>query len=53
MKFYINKIDFKGMCLQDGPAGVRNANHSTTFPSGLNIASTFDPEIMKKLVDIY
>jgi beta-glucosidase-like glycosyl hydrolase/cellulase/cellobiase CelA1 len=45
----IERLDFKGMCLQDGPAGVRNANHSTTFPSGLNIASTFDPEIMKKL----
>jgi len=40
------------MCFQDGPAGVRSAKHTTTLPSGLNIASTFDPEIMKKIVNI-
>lgn len=45
----IERLGFKGMCFQDGPAGVRSAKHSTTFPSGLNIASTFDPEIMKKI----
>jgi len=38
------------MCFQDGPAGVRSSNHTTTFPSGLNIASTFDQDLMRKLV---
>lgn len=45
----IERLGFKGMCFQDGPAGVRSAKHSTTFPSGLNIASTFDPDLMKKI----
>jgi len=45
----IERLNFKGMCFQDGPAGVRSAKHSTTLPSGLNVASTFDPEIMKKI----
>jgi len=45
----IERLGFKGMCFQDGPAGVRSSNHTTTFPSGLNIASTFDQDLMRKL----
>ncbi|OUM67453.1 glycoside hydrolase family 3 protein, partial [Piromyces sp. E2] len=45
----IERLGFKGLCLQDGPAGVRAAKHATTFPSGLNIASTFDQDIMKNI----
>ncbi|ORX49994.1 hypothetical protein BCR36DRAFT_327415 [Piromyces finnis] len=45
----IERLGFKGVCLQDGPAGVRSAKHSTTFPSGLNVAATFDQNLMKDI----
>lgn len=45
----IERLGFKGLCLQDGPAGVRSASPSTGFPAGLNIASTFDADLMREL----
>ena len=38
-----NKIDgFRGMCLQDGPAGVRTAPSTTSWQAQINTASTFN-----------
>ena len=38
-----NKIEnFRGMCLQDGPAGVRAAKKTTSWQAQINTASTFN-----------
>ena len=38
-----NKIEnFRGMCLQDGPAGVRTSASTTSWPAQINTASTFN-----------
>jgi len=39
--------NFKGLCLQDGPAGVRfNGKTSTTWQVGINSAATFNKELL-------
>ena len=43
----IKNANFKGMCLQDGPAGVRYAKGTgISWQSNLNVAATFDKELM-------
>lgn len=32
--------DFPGLCLNDSPLGVNNADFATVFPAGINPAST-------------
>ena len=32
--------DFPGLCLEDSPLGVRSADFATTFPAGINAATT-------------
>lgn len=32
--------DFPGLCLNDSPLGVNNADFATVFPAGINAAST-------------
>ncbi len=45
--FKNEKVDFKGMCLQDGPAGVRFARgNSITWQGSLNNAMTFDKKLL-------
>ena len=45
--FKNEKVDFKGMCLQDGPAGTRFVNgKSISWQSNLNLASTFNKTLM-------
>ena len=40
-------VNFKGMCLQDGPAGVRFTNgNSISWQSNLNLANTFNKTLM-------
>lgn len=34
------------LCLQDGPLGVRNTDHSTAFPAGITVGATFDKSLM-------
>jgi beta-glucosidase len=33
-------IGWPGLCLQDGPVGVRFADHVSAFPAGINAAAT-------------
>ena len=48
--FKNSKLNFKGMCLQDGPAGVRFANGtSISWQAGINNAATFNRKLMKKV----
>ncbi|KAK2760210.1 hypothetical protein FQN54_002277 [Arachnomyces sp. PD_36] len=44
----IESIGFPGLCLQDGPLGVRYAANVTAFPSGIHAASTWDKELIHK-----
>ena len=45
--FKNEKVDFKGMCLQDGPSGVRFANGTgISWQGSLNNAMTFDKKLM-------
>ncbi|KAJ3387581.1 hypothetical protein HDU84_000695 [Entophlyctis sp. JEL0112] len=41
-------IGFKGLCLQDGPVGPRMIENITAKPAHLNLAATFDRELMEK-----
>ena len=42
-----DKINFKGICLQDGPAGIRFSNGtSISWQSNLNLAATFNKTLM-------
>ncbi|KAJ3125008.1 hypothetical protein HK098_000673 [Nowakowskiella sp. JEL0407] len=41
-----SRINFPGLCLQDGPTGVRWATAVSAFPSGINVASTFNKDLM-------
>ena len=41
------KVNFKGMCMQDGPAGVRYAKGTgISWQANLNVAATFNKELM-------
>ena len=45
--FNNRKVDFKGMCLQDGPSGVRFAKGTgVSWQGSLNNAMTFDKKLM-------
>ena len=45
--FKNDKVDFKGMCLQDGPAGVRyTEGTSVSWQSNLNLAATFNKTLL-------
>jgi len=41
----INK-GFPGICLQDGPAGVRFSNYTTSWQAAINTAATFNRTLM-------
>ena len=48
--FSNGKVTFPGMCLQDGPAGVRQAEGtSVSWQSSLNTACTFNKELMYQI----
>jgi beta-glucosidase len=38
-------INFSGLCLQDGPTGVRGTDFVTSFPSGLHIGASWNTEL--------
>lgn len=42
----ISKIDFPGFCLQDSPLGVRYADLVSAFPAAINVAATFNRDLM-------
>ncbi|EJD46362.1 beta-glucosidase [Auricularia subglabra TFB-10046 SS5] len=41
------KHKWPGLCLQDSPLGVRNADYVSAFPAGINAAATFDRALMR------
>ncbi|CCO27797.1 hypothetical protein BN14_01785 [Rhizoctonia solani AG-1 IB] len=40
--------DHKGLCLQDSPLGVRYADKVSVFPAGVNVAATFNRDLIQK-----
>ncbi|KIW57183.1 hypothetical protein PV05_05774 [Exophiala xenobiotica] len=39
---------FPGLCLQDGPLGIRFADHATSFPAGITVGATFNRDLMRR-----
>ncbi|EFP74047.2 uncharacterized protein PGTG_00003 [Puccinia graminis f. sp. tritici CRL 75-36-700-3] len=45
----VPRLDFhQPICLHDGPVGVRSTDFNSVFPAGINIAATFDKNLMFK-----
>jgi beta-glucosidase len=42
----ISRLNFSGLCLHDGPAGIRIADQATIFPAGVTVAATWDKDLM-------
>ncbi|WFD35839.1 beta-glucosidase [Malassezia cuniculi] len=43
---YANKeAGYPGLCLQDGPNGMRGVDHVTAFPAAITTGATFNPSI--------
>ncbi|KII87356.1 glycoside hydrolase family 3 protein [Plicaturopsis crispa FD-325 SS-3] len=42
----VTRLNFDGFCLQDSPVGVRDADFTSVFPAGVNIAATWDAGLM-------
>ncbi|KAJ7208937.1 glycoside hydrolase family 3 protein [Mycena pura] len=43
----VPRLGIPGLCLNDGPAGVRPAKHVTGFPPGIAVAATFSRRLMR------
>lgn len=41
-------VGFPPLCLQDGPLGIRFADHITAFPAGITVGATWDRDLMYK-----
>ena len=39
-------VGFPALCLQDGPLGLRFADHSTAFPAGITVGATWNKDLM-------
>ncbi|KAL2865777.1 beta-glucosidase [Aspergillus lucknowensis] len=42
----IPRLNFGGLCLQDGPLAIRVADYASVFPAGVAAASTWDRKIL-------
>ncbi|KXT13326.1 hypothetical protein AC579_6024 [Pseudocercospora musae] len=41
----IPRLNFRGLCLQDSPVGVRMTDFNSVFPAGVNVAATWDRKL--------
>ena len=41
-------VGFPPLCLQDGPLGLRFADHVTAFPAGLTVAATWNRQLARR-----
>lgn len=44
----ISSIGFPGLCLQDGPVGVRYADKISVFPAGINAAASWNRSLIRQ-----
>ncbi|KAL0262517.1 hypothetical protein SLS55_001485 [Diplodia seriata] len=38
----VERLNFTGLCLQDGPLAIRQAVYANVYPAGVSVASTWD-----------
>ncbi|KAJ9612025.1 hypothetical protein H2200_003620 [Cladophialophora chaetospira] len=43
-----NSVGFPGLCLQDGPLGIRFADRATSFPAGITVGATWNRDLMRR-----
>lgn len=43
-----NGVGFPPLCLQDGPLGIRFADHATNWPAGITVGATWNKNLMYK-----
>ena len=43
-----NSVGFPPLCLQDGPLGIRFADHATAWPAGITVGATWNKDLMYK-----
>ena len=41
-----NSVGFPPLCLQDGPLGIRFADHATAWPAGITVGATWNKDLM-------
>nr|ADM47481.1 beta-glucosidase [Paecilomyces sp. 'thermophila'] len=41
----VPRLNFRGLCLQDGPLGIRFADYISAFPAGINVGATWDRKL--------
>ncbi|RDB28467.1 putative beta-glucosidase L [Hypsizygus marmoreus] len=44
----VSSISFPGLCLQDGPLGVRFVDNISVYTAGINVATTFNRTLMRQ-----
>ena len=44
----IPRLGFHGLCLQDGPLAIRQADYASAFPAGLTVAASWDKDMAHK-----
>jgi beta-glucosidase len=44
----IPRLNFGGLCLQDGPLAIRQAIYASVFPAGLSAAASWDRTLVKE-----
>ena len=44
----VPRLDFRHICLQDGPNGVRYTDLNSAFPSGITTAATFSRDLLRR-----
>ena len=44
----IPRLNFDGLCLQDGPLAIRQADYASVFPAGLSVAASWDRTLARQ-----
>lgn len=44
----VPRLGFPSLCLQDGPLGIRFADHADAFPAGITVGSTWNRDLMRQ-----
>lgn len=44
----IPRLGFNGLCLQDGPLAIRQADYASVFPAGLSVAASWDRTLARQ-----
>lgn len=42
----VPRLNFTGLCLQDGPLAIRVADYASVFPAGVTVAASWDRKIL-------